>query len=122
VDELEEWIDATYETVKADVAFHHLMCSRCGHELLLDAFKSLQSLTWLFVFNTQLYQSDLYSDEPSHFDMFEAIASGDPDRAAETVREHIEAAGGRAAGAHGGAGSGTPESVDPHLARQVQDV
>lgn len=93
VDALEKEAGPTYETVKTDMAFHLLMCSRSNHQLLLDALKSLQSLTWLFVFNTKLYQSDAYSDEPSHWDMFEAIRGGDPDRAAETVRRHIESAG-----------------------------
>jgi DNA-binding GntR family transcriptional regulator len=93
VDELEKQANATYETVKADMAFHQLMCSRCNHQLLLDSLRGLRSITWLFVFNTKLYQSDAYSDEPPHLEVFEAIASGDPDRAAETLRDHIRAAG-----------------------------
>jgi len=92
VDTLELQPAATYETVKADVAFHHLACCRIDHDLLIETYESLQSLTWLFVFNTKLYNSVAYSDEPCHTEVFEAIASGDPERAAETVRSHIEAA------------------------------
>jgi DNA-binding FadR family transcriptional regulator len=93
LNELEQREDATYETVKADVAFHRLICSRSDHQLLLDIYRGLQSLTWLFVFNTRLYQSDAYSDEPSHYDIFEAIRTGDLVCAAETLRNHINAAG-----------------------------
>jgi DNA-binding GntR family transcriptional regulator len=91
--DLEQQADATYETVKADVEFHHLICSRSDHHLLLEIFKGLQSLTRLFVFNVQLYQSDAYSDEPSHYEIFKAIQAGDPEHAAETLRGHIEAVG-----------------------------
>ena len=93
LDDLERQEDATYETVKADVAFHQLICNRSDHQLLLEIFKGLQSLTWLFVFNVRLYQSDAYSDEPSHYEIFKAIRMGDPVHAAETLRNHINAAG-----------------------------
>jgi len=93
VDELEQRTDATYETVSVDVEFHRQLCTPSGHQLLLDVFSSLQALSWLFVFNTKLYQSDAYSDEPSHYEVFQSIQRGDPDLAADTVREHIEQAG-----------------------------
>lgn len=91
--DLEQREDATYETVKADVAFHRLICSRSDHQLLLDIYSGLQSLTRLFVFHIRLYQSDAYSDEPSHYEIFEAIRTGDPVHAAEVLRAHINAAG-----------------------------
>jgi DNA-binding FadR family transcriptional regulator len=91
--ELEQHGGDTYETVEADVAFHYLICSRSNHQLLLQMLKSLQSLTWLFVFNVQLHQSDYYSDEPSHYEIYEAIRSGDPARAEKVLRDHINAAG-----------------------------
>ncbi|MHA1215982.1 MAG: hypothetical protein ACTSPX_01480 [Candidatus Thorarchaeota archaeon] len=54
---------------------------------------SLQSLTRLFVLNTKLYQSDDYSDEPSHYEILEAIQGGHAEHAVETLRAHIRAAG-----------------------------
>jgi DNA-binding GntR family transcriptional regulator len=93
LDELEESGGDIFDTIKADVEFHHLICSRCGHGLLLETFKTLQSLMWLFVLNVQLYRSDAYSDEPGHVEIYEAIRSGDPQRASETLRNHILAAG-----------------------------
>ena len=91
--ELEQHGGDTYETVEADVAFHRLICSRSDHQLLLDIYRGLQSLTRLFVFHIKLYQSDAYSDEPSHYEIFEAIRTGDPVHAAEVLRAHINAAG-----------------------------
>jgi len=82
-----------YRTVKTDVEFHYLICSRSDHRLLLETLKSLQSLTWLFVFHVQLYHADVYSDEPSHHDIFQAIQSADPAAAEETLRNHINSAG-----------------------------
>jgi len=93
LDELQESHEDTYETVKADVEFHTRICSPSNHELLLNMLKSLQSLTWLYVFNIQLYQAAIYSREPSHCEIFQAIKSGDPRRAEETLRDHINAAG-----------------------------
>jgi DNA-binding GntR family transcriptional regulator len=91
--QLEKSGGAIYETVQADVEFHRLICSRSEHQLLLETLKRLQSLTWLFVFHIRLYQSDAYTDEPSHYEVYEAIRSGDPSHAEETLREHIGTAG-----------------------------
>lgn len=91
--ELEQNSVDTYETVKADVEFHYRICSPCKHNLLLNVLKNLQSLTWLFVLNVHLYQAAAYSDEPSHYEIFQAIASGNLKRAEDTLRKHIEAAG-----------------------------
>jgi DNA-binding GntR family transcriptional regulator len=93
LDELEKGGGDTYETVKSDIDFHDRVCSPCNHELLLNAFTGLQSLTWLFVLNFHLYQSTAYSDEPSHPEVVRAIRSGDVSRAEETLKKHIEAAG-----------------------------
>jgi DNA-binding GntR family transcriptional regulator len=91
--ELEQSGVDTHETVKADVEFHHRICSPSGHRLLMNVLKSLQCLTWLFVLNVHLYQSTAYSDEPSHHQIVQAIRSRDVKRAEETLRRHIEAAG-----------------------------
>lgn len=93
VHELEQERGDTYKTVQADVEFHLFICRRSNHELLLDILKRLQSLTWLLVFNVHYYKSHEYSDEPSHIEIADAIQSGDPDIAAQTLKHHIEAAG-----------------------------
>lgn len=83
----------TYETIRADVEFHQLICLPSNHKLLLDVLSRLQSLTWLLVFNVHYYRSHEYSDEPSHVEIAEAIRSRNPDLAAETLKHHIDAAG-----------------------------
>lgn len=90
---LEQERGDTYETVQADVEFHHLICRPSNHELLLDILGRLQSLTWLLVFNVHYYKSHEYSDEPSHIEIAKAIRSGDPNLAAQTLKHHIDAAG-----------------------------
>jgi DNA-binding GntR family transcriptional regulator len=91
--ELELQHGQTYERVKADVEFHYLLCRRSDHQLLLQMYRTLQSLTWLFVYYFHLYRSAEYSDEPSHYEIFQAVREGNPTRAEEVLKHHIEAAG-----------------------------
>ena len=52
-------------------------------ELLLGILRRLQVLMF---FTVRLYQSQLYSDELPHVTISEAIQSGDPGPAAETLK------------------------------------
>lgn len=74
---------------KADLDFHYLMCKRSDHLLLLELFKSLQSLARLCMLNIKTYSADLPSDELHHRQILDAIQLGDPAHAAEIVRGHI---------------------------------
>ena len=56
VDELFEKGDMI-ETIKADVAFHRLICERSDHQLLLEVLEHVQSLMMQFMLNTTLYRS-----------------------------------------------------------------
>ena len=91
--ELEESSGDLYELAKTDIEFHHLACSRSNHSLLMETFERLQSITWLFVLHTRIYDVAAYSREPSHLDVFEAIQTADPDVAGNVVRQHIEGVG-----------------------------
>ncbi|MGC8839168.1 MAG: GntR family transcriptional regulator [Anaerolineae bacterium] len=91
--ELELQQGQIYERVKTDVEFHYLLCQRSDHQLLLQMYRTLQSLTWLFVYHFHIYRSAPYSDEPSHYEIFQAIREGEPARAEEVLKHHIEAAG-----------------------------
>ena len=82
-----------FGTIKADVEFHHLVCERSDHQLLLRVLENIQSLMMLFMLDTKLYRSDLVSDEHSHGAVLEAIRQGDPVHAEEMVRKHINDAG-----------------------------
>ncbi|MCS6907000.1 MAG: GntR family transcriptional regulator [Anaerolineales bacterium] len=81
------------ETIKADMRFHEIITERCGHRLLTEVLKNLQSMTLMFILSTKLYQSDMISDEVSHQAVFEGIRSGDPQLAEEILRKHITDAG-----------------------------
>jgi DNA-binding GntR family transcriptional regulator len=87
--ELDALGNPTYESVKADVEFHRLICSRSNHDLLCHILSGLRSRTWLFVFNVRFHQWDTLPDDPAHYAIFEAIRSGDPDQAEEALRRHI---------------------------------
>lgn len=80
-------------TIEADIRFHEMSGSRCGHQLLADFLKNLQSLTLMFILTTKLYRSDMVSDEVSHQAIFDGIAAGNPLVAEEIVRKHINDAG-----------------------------
>ncbi len=77
------------ETVRTDMQFHHLMCERSGHQLLLDVLARLQSLHMLFILTTKLYGSDMTGDEATHRAVLAAVREGDPQRGAEVVRAHV---------------------------------
>lgn len=91
--ELEESGDDYAELIETDIRLHEMSSERCGHALLLDILKNLQSQTLMFILNTKLYQSDMVSDEVSHQSIFNGILSGDPTLAEEVVRQHINDAG-----------------------------
>jgi DNA-binding GntR family transcriptional regulator len=80
-------------TIEEDIRFHEMSCERCGHDLLIDVLRNLQSLTLMFILTTKLYRSDMVSDEVSHQAIFDGIANGDPFLAEEIVRKHINDAG-----------------------------
>ncbi len=81
------------ETIKADIKFHEIISERCGHRLLTEVLKNLQSMTLMFIVSTKLYQSDMISDEVTHQAIYEGILSGNPQVAEEIVRKHITDAG-----------------------------
>lgn len=79
--------------IEADMKFHELISQPCGHKLILEILKNLQSLTLMFILNTKLYQSDMVTDEISHQKLYDGIVSGDPGLAEEIIKKHIIDAG-----------------------------
>ena len=78
--------------MEADMDFHRQIAETCQHELLLEHLAALQAQTRRATFYTRLYDvvRDVVGD---HVPLLDAIRSGDPDRAAREVKEHIENAG-----------------------------
>jgi DNA-binding GntR family transcriptional regulator len=93
LNELEKSPGKVYEIARTDVALHYLICSRSDHQLLLDAYRGLQSLTWLYVSHFQHYQTDAYSAAPSHLDIVQAIKGEDIDKATKLLEGHISRSG-----------------------------
>lgn len=81
------------EVIAADLEFHRVICERSGHALMTDVLRSLRSQTRLFILNTILYHSDLERDELTHRAILDAVQAGDPARAEESMRKHINDAG-----------------------------
>jgi DNA-binding GntR family transcriptional regulator len=82
-----------YETVRADLEFHRVLCERCTNGLLLEMIRNLQALTMLFILTTKIYHSDRVDDAISHRRLLDGISRGDQDLAAELLRKHIIDAG-----------------------------
>lgn len=90
---LEQAPDTTFETVRTDLELHELIIHRSNHELLMSIYKSLQSLTGLYVSHFKLYQTDAYAAAPSHTAISQSIREGDAPRAAHILEEHISRSG-----------------------------
>jgi len=79
--------------VDADMEFHTRISAASRHKIVSEHLESLQAQTRQFILATKLYESDPESEAESHLPVLLAVTSGDPDRAEETVRQHITRAG-----------------------------
>jgi DNA-binding GntR family transcriptional regulator len=77
------------DVVSTDIAFHRALTSVCEHDLLTNMLEELRSLTYLFIFNTELLRSDVNPVGASHAVILDSVRSGDPEAAERAVREHI---------------------------------
>lgn len=84
-----------FATIEADMGFHWAFCAPCGHELLLEQLRSLQTRTRQFIFYTHFYESDSDGEVESHMPILMAIRSLEPDRAEAAVHKHIVSVGER---------------------------
>jgi DNA-binding GntR family transcriptional regulator len=78
--------------MEADMDFHRQIAEACHHGLLLEHLTTLQAQTRRATFYARLYDAvrDVVGD---HVLLLDAFRSGDADRAAAAVRDHIESAG-----------------------------
>jgi len=95
VDEMLEYEtnDNYSEMVSTDMAIHHLLVEKCGHELILKTLQDLRALTFLFIFSTKLYQSDMTRDDASHKAIIDSVFSKNSVLAEQVLRQHINEAG-----------------------------
>lgn len=85
----------TYGMIEADMGFHWEVCRPCGHEILLEQLRGLQTQTRQFIFFTKFYASDAEGEVEAHMPILMAIRASASERAAEAMRDHINSAGER---------------------------
>ena len=75
--------------ISYDTKFHHLIVECCDNDILVHMVEQLQELVLRFRY---LYYSDFKRAEQmpaEHHEIFEAVASGDAERAREAAALHI---------------------------------
>ena len=82
--------EGVYEDmISYDTKFHHLIVECCDNDILVHMVEQLQELVLRFRY---LYYSDFKRAEQmpaEHHEIFEAVASGDAERAREAAALHI---------------------------------
>lgn len=82
--------EGVYEDmISYDTKFHHLIVECCDNDILVHMIEQLQELVLRFRY---LYYSDFKRAEQmpaEHHEIFEAVASGDAERAREAAALHI---------------------------------
>jgi DNA-binding GntR family transcriptional regulator len=75
----------------ANIAFHHIIIAASGNRTLLRLWEMMRLHNWTFV-TAALSGQELASLAARHRILIEAMRSGDPDRAEEAMRQHIDEA------------------------------
>ncbi len=93
VAEMERWAASNLEDrIEADLKFHRTMCHLSGNETLLHSWSSLEGSIRMSIMYAGVDRALKNMDVKRHSDIVDAIDSGDPDKAAATVREHMAGA------------------------------
>jgi len=75
--------------VGIDLEFHSLICRASGHKRLYQTWSSLNSHIWALFFTvTNAKVVNLVEAARRHFDIVQALRTGEKERACESVREH----------------------------------
>ena len=77
----------------ADVAFHHTVFARCGHQMLLNQLETLQVLSRRIVLTNQIVSVDAPALVAQHAPIVEAVELRDPELLESAVRTHVIEAG-----------------------------
>jgi DNA-binding GntR family transcriptional regulator len=77
----------------ADVAFHHAVFARCGHEMLLRQLETLQVLSRRVVLTNQISSADAPTLIAQHAPIADAVERRDPEQLEAAVRAHVIEAG-----------------------------
>jgi DNA-binding GntR family transcriptional regulator len=93
VADMEKWAASNLEDrIEADLKFHRSMCHLTGNETLLHSWSSLEGSIRMSIMFAGVDRALKNMDAKRHSDIVDAIESGDADKAAATVREHMAGA------------------------------
>ena len=93
VADMEKWAASNLEDrIEADLKFHRTMCHLTGNETLLHSWSSLEGSIRMSIMFAGVDRALKNMDAKRHSDIVDAIESGDADKAAATVRDHMAGA------------------------------
>jgi DNA-binding FadR family transcriptional regulator len=90
---MERWAASNLEDrIEADLRFHRTMCHLTGNETLLHSWSSLEGSIRMSIMYAGVDRALKNMDAKRHYDIVDAIESGDAERAAATVSDHMAGA------------------------------
>jgi DNA-binding FadR family transcriptional regulator len=90
---MERWAAANLEDrIEADLRFHRTLCQLTGNETLLHQWSSLEGSIRMSIMFAGVDRAIKNMDAKRHYDIVDAIESGDVARAAATVIDHMDGA------------------------------
>ena len=93
VDEMGKWEASNLEDrIEADLRFHRMMCQLSGNETLLHQWSSLEGSIRMSIMFAGVDRAIKNMDAKRHHDIVDAIESGDTNRAAASVMDHMAGA------------------------------
>ena len=93
VADMEHWAASNLEDrIEADLKFHRTMCYLSGNETLMHSWSSLEGSIRMSIMFAGVDRALKNMDAERHFEIVDAIDSGDADTAAAAVREHMAGA------------------------------
>jgi DNA-binding GntR family transcriptional regulator len=75
--------------IEADLDFHRILCALTGNQTLLTTWEALEGAIRLSIMYGGVERADENMDAHRHADIVDSIASGDADRARETIMAHM---------------------------------
>ncbi|MBO0681436.1 GntR family transcriptional regulator [Mycolicibacterium sp. S2-37] len=93
VTEMERWAASNLEDrIEADLKFHRTMCTLSGNETLLHQWSSLEGSIRMSIMYAGVDRALKNMDARRHFEIVDAIESGDAEKAGATVVSHMAGA------------------------------
>jgi DNA-binding GntR family transcriptional regulator len=93
VADMERWAASNLEDrIEADLKFHRTMCLLTGNETLLHQWSSLEGSIRMSIMFAGVDRALKNMDAKRHYDIVDAIESGEGDTAAAAVRSHMAGA------------------------------